>query len=235
MKLTDQHIKELYTFTRQHYVEHYDVQTELVDHLANDIEQLWEEKPTLSFEQARDASFKKFGVFGFMNIVEEKQKQLGKKYRTILWKHVKEWFRLPKIILTIGVFFFFYYCMQISIGIYVLGVSLLILAILNLYWVLQLKKEFKKRTRKNHKKWMLEELIFNVASFGGILVASNLPQLFTYAEKTPSNLGAFSISLLITLAIVYSYITLVIIPKKAEVLLQEQYPEYKIANNLMVE
>ncbi|WP_320240732.1 hypothetical protein [Tenacibaculum sp. 1B UA] len=40
MKLTDQHIEQLYKFTRQHYVEHYDVQTELVDHLANDIEQI---------------------------------------------------------------------------------------------------------------------------------------------------------------------------------------------------
>lgn len=41
MKLTPEQIQELYKFTRQHYVEHYDVQTELVDHLANDIEQIW--------------------------------------------------------------------------------------------------------------------------------------------------------------------------------------------------
>ena len=59
MKLTNQHIEQLYKFTRQHYVEHYDVQTELVDHLANDIEQIWVDKPQLSFEQARDISFKK--------------------------------------------------------------------------------------------------------------------------------------------------------------------------------
>ena len=38
MKLTEEQIQQLYKFTRQHYVEHYDVQTELVDHLANDIE-----------------------------------------------------------------------------------------------------------------------------------------------------------------------------------------------------
>ena len=34
MKLNNQHIEQLYTFTRQHFVEHYDVQTELVDHLS---------------------------------------------------------------------------------------------------------------------------------------------------------------------------------------------------------
>ena len=41
MKLTKEQIQQLYKFTRQHYVEYYDVQTELVDHLANDIEQIW--------------------------------------------------------------------------------------------------------------------------------------------------------------------------------------------------
>ena len=38
MKLTPQQIEQLYQFTRQHYVEWYDLQTELVDHLANSIE-----------------------------------------------------------------------------------------------------------------------------------------------------------------------------------------------------
>ena len=45
MELTENQIDELYKFTRKHYVYHYDVQTELVDHLANDIENIWEETP----------------------------------------------------------------------------------------------------------------------------------------------------------------------------------------------
>ena len=63
MELTQTHIEELYKFTRAHYVEHYDVQTELVDHLANDIEQIWSKQPKISFEEARDMSFQKFVVF----------------------------------------------------------------------------------------------------------------------------------------------------------------------------
>ena len=100
-KLTEKHIEELYIFTRQHYVEYYDVQTELVDHLANDIEQIWDNKPQLSFEKARNISFKKFGIFGFMNVIEEKQKQLNKKYIKIVFQFIKDWFKLPKIILTV--------------------------------------------------------------------------------------------------------------------------------------
>ena len=70
MKISENHIEQLYKFTREHFVYHYDVQTELVDHLANDIEQICEEQPQLTFEQAREVSFKKFGVFGFMDVVE---------------------------------------------------------------------------------------------------------------------------------------------------------------------
>ena len=65
MKLTSQHIDQLYKFTRAHYVEWYDLQTELVDHLANDIENIWEKEPNLSFDQAKNKAFKKFGIFGF--------------------------------------------------------------------------------------------------------------------------------------------------------------------------
>ena len=35
-KLTSEQIDQLYLFTRQHFVEYYDLQTELVDHLAHD-------------------------------------------------------------------------------------------------------------------------------------------------------------------------------------------------------
>ena len=105
MKLTEHQIEELFKFTRKHYVYFYDVQSELVDHLANDIEEIWTEQPKLSFEQARDKSFKKFGIFGFMDVVEEKQKQMNKRYTKILWRFFKEWFTLPKVISTLSIFF----------------------------------------------------------------------------------------------------------------------------------
>ena len=104
MKLSATEIQSLYKFTRQHYVYHYDIQTELVDHLANDIEQIWATQPNLSFEEARDVSFKKFGIFGFMDVVEAKQKQMNKRYRKILWRFFKVWFTMPKLLLTIAIF-----------------------------------------------------------------------------------------------------------------------------------
>ena len=78
MKLSAEQIERLYQFTRQHYVEYYDLQTELVDHLANAIEEQWQKNPKLSFEEALQIEFKKFGVFGFMEVVEKRQVALNK-------------------------------------------------------------------------------------------------------------------------------------------------------------
>lgn len=78
MKLNKQQINQLYLFTRQHFVEWYDLQSELVDHLANSIEDRWKENPKLTFEEALDLEFKKFGIFGFMDVVDERRRFLSK-------------------------------------------------------------------------------------------------------------------------------------------------------------
>ena len=66
MKLSTEQIEQLFNFTKKHYVEHYDVQVELVDHLANAIEDQWKENPNILFEDALQTEFNKFGIFGFI-------------------------------------------------------------------------------------------------------------------------------------------------------------------------
>ena len=156
MKLTPNQIQQLYTFTRQHYVEHYDVQTELVDHLANDIEQIWDEHPKLSFSKARDISFKKFGVFGFMEVVDARSSALNKKYWKLVLVIFKSYFKLPQVISTFLVFITIYFSFLIVsnhkwiymfIGFGVCGVLLIRL--------FQLHKLKKRRFKETNKKWLL--------------------------------------------------------------------------------
>ena len=113
MKLSAEQIEKLYAFTRQHYVEYYDLQTELVDHLANAIEAQWEQNPKLSFEEALRIEFKKFGVFGFMDVVEKRQAALQKKYNQLVWKELKTFFRLPKIIGTLAAVGIIFYALKL--------------------------------------------------------------------------------------------------------------------------
>ena len=103
-KLTQVQIEQLFAFTKKHYVEFYDVQVELVDHLANAIEAEWEVNPNLSFDEALQAEFKKFGIFGFTGLVEQKQNELHKYYNKMLWDQLKQFVSIPKIIITIALY-----------------------------------------------------------------------------------------------------------------------------------
>ena len=109
MKLTSEQIDRLYQFTIKHFVEYYDLQTELVDHLANAIEQQWQENPNVTFEDALQTVFKKFGDSGFRKLLVQRKKALRIKSLKLIWSHFKTFFKIPRIILTfLAVFFVFY-------------------------------------------------------------------------------------------------------------------------------
>ena len=114
MKLTLSQIDQLYLFTRQHYVEWYDLQSELVDHIANAIEAQWQQNPNRSFDEALQIEFKKFGVFGFMDVVEKRQAVLVKKYNRLVFQHFKTFFKVPKILLTIVMTFLLFNILKTS-------------------------------------------------------------------------------------------------------------------------
>jgi hypothetical protein len=228
MKLTKEQIQELYKFTRQHFVEHYDVQTELVDHLANDIEQIWISKPNLSFEDARNISFKKFGVFGFMEVVEARTNALNKKYWKLVWGIFKNYFKIPQLLSTFLIFtgiyagFLFvpnhsWIYMFIGFGVFaVLGVKLF-----------QLHKIKKQRLKETNKKWLLEEYILNIGNigaFGYLFIQFPL----NFKMQLESSFAIILASIIISSYIVITYIIAFVLPLKIDEILLKQYPEYKL-------
>ena len=231
MKLTPEQIQELYKFTRQHYVYHYDVQTELVDHLANDIEQIWEEQPNLSFGRARDISFKKFGVFGFMDVIEEKQKAMNKRYRKILLRFVKEWFVLPKIILTGLIFMVFFTVLQLTLAKEIILGSLFLLAFVDMFYLIKNRKKGKKRKIKKEKIFLLEAMIGETRNGFSFLMVVNVFNLINLSDLNFSTLSVYWILLMsvcLTLICIVFYIIGFVMPKKAEQLLMENYPVYNL-------
>jgi hypothetical protein len=80
-ELSAEQVNQLFEFTRKHYVEYYDVQVELVDHLASSIENEREQNPNLSFDEALNNVFRGFGIFGFDGITEQKASATNKKQR----------------------------------------------------------------------------------------------------------------------------------------------------------
>ncbi len=230
MKLTTEQIQKLYKFTREHYVEYYDLQTELVDHLANAIEEQWQENPKLSFDEALRIEFKKFGVFGFMDVVEKRQAALGKKYSKLVLNNLKQFFCIPKIITTVAmVFIVFVFLKFLQKDLPILQITFAILTLLFFVGIIVLSRKIKKQTQLSGKKWLFKEIIFGYSSISGLI---NLPIQFSLHLKGEifANWILLVMSFLLILLALIEYIVLILIPSKAEDYLKETYPEYEFSN-----
>lgn len=236
MALTQDQITQLFTFTRTHFVEHYDLQTELVDHLANGIEQTQQVSPSLSFQEALQLEFKKFGVCGFNDVVEERRKAMAKRYRQIIWRFFKEWFQLPRILTTLALFLSLFVIMvglnNTGLEIYMFFGLLAAILIIPLMFLVLTRKNRELNRVRGGKKWMLSEFIYGL---GQITQISNIAWQIGFhivnGNEAIMGLIAFDIGFaaIMTVLVVFNYVILKIIPAKAEELLAETYPEYQMA------
>lgn len=231
-KVTPKQVEKLYEFTQKHYVEYYDLQTELVDHLAHAIEAKWEKSPEVSFEDALHLEFKKFGVFGFTGIVEERQKAMSKRYRKLIWKHFKAYFTIPKVIFTLFLVVFVFSILQFSekySGIIYLSAFGAVIVTMAIYGIIKINK-YRRKVKNTGKKWVYEEILFSTQgmifffpSFLSSLVNIHLHWGIDFYENFYVRFGA---SLFLVLFCVVNYVMLFEIPKKANEYLHELYPDY---------
>lgn len=228
MKITKTHIDQLYTFTEKHYVEWYDLQTELVDHLANDIEQIGKENPKLSFEDARDNSFKKFGIMGFSSVVEKRQKALNKKYWLLILKEFKLFFSLPKILLTAFLIVSYFSILNFLENKNILiSASLTVLVLIQFLFIYKTFKKIRKKQKATNKKWLFENIM---ATFGGFGFFVSIPfQIYqTISYSLPNNYWLlWALSIFVISYSIVLYIAIKIIPKKMTEYMVKNYSEYQ--------
>ncbi len=229
MKPTKDQIEALYGFTRRHFVEHYDLQTELVDHLAQGIEEQWAENPHMSFDQALKAEFRKFGVFGFHDVIKEKTRAMEKKYWKILWSLYKSYLRPPKILMFILMTIAVYTVISIlpyeNRGYFI---ALFFVGVMSVIFIKSIKN--RKRLKEKSKKWMLEDMILN---HGTSIAFVNLglqfcinPWILNKALYSP--LGSLVMTFLLTAMALLFYVMVFEIPPRTEEFLMKTYPEYKM-------
>ena len=102
--ITEAQYESLYAFCRRHYVQYYDVQVELVDHISEAIEEKMKLNPKLSFDQALDTVYAGFGIKGFADIVATREKMVSKQCRKQKWKLFFSYFTVPKVAMTVCLF-----------------------------------------------------------------------------------------------------------------------------------
>jgi hypothetical protein len=233
-KISASETTKLYAFTRAHYVEYYDLQTELVDHLANGIELLWVEKPNLTFEEALQVEFKKFGIFGFTDLVTERQKKMSKRYNKLILSILKNYFTIPRLFLTTMLMLLMYlflntvvYREYVVIGLFLLS----ILIVLSKTIAYRIKQKRNKETAK--KLWMFEDIIYShgqsFALFQAIVLfpphllrTDNLFKVMNYS------VGLVFVSAVLTVFLIAVYIIVMVIPAKAKDHISKVHPEYTL-------
>jgi hypothetical protein len=124
-KLTTDQIDQLFTFCKKKGVKHYDLQIELVDHMASAIEHRWEENLDTSFTEALPSAYRQFGIYGFSKFKKIREKALRKKYTRLQWQYIGEFYRLPKIILTIAISLSLFTAIRLSSNLTLLSLILL--------------------------------------------------------------------------------------------------------------
>ncbi|WP_053976487.1 hypothetical protein [Mangrovimonas xylaniphaga] len=230
--ITEDRIQELYAFTRQHFVVHYDIQTELVDHLANGIEAQWEEHPLRTFEDALHIEFKKFGVFGFQDVVEQRTKALTKYYWKEVWRLFKQYFRLPKIIMTVALVLMVQMLLKFSpySGTIFYGFVCL-LFLLPVFKIWRFGSRVKKRRKSKEKHYLFEDIILSLGT-GGFVLQIPLQFLLHFHNRTELNFdNPWVLWIGSSFVVFYGFVMYLVafyIPKHMEENMKKMYPEYTL-------
>jgi hypothetical protein len=201
----------------------------LVDHLSNNIEEIWKENPSISFETARDISFKKFGIFGFGDIVEQKKKALSKQYWKEVLKEFVQFFKLPKIILTvffcIGTYSLFSY---FNNGYFIFSLIFLTTGVYPMFKLYKHGWKIKKRTKSNNKSWLIDGIIYQTAFFPYIVLCpySTIVDLFFKPSFTSNQLIFLSVTFV--LFNLLFYISTEIVRPNMQKKMVKLFPEYAL-------
>lgn len=229
-KVTESQIQQIHNYIERCRVDWYDVQIELVDHMANGIENQWESNSSISFNDALDNEFKKFGLSGFQNLIEEKRKGLNKHYRKQVWFYVKEFFTLPKMLLTLFLVWVLFSTMHyidnkdslmtpfvfIIFGTFILHIA-------------RFKISIYKRKKKTGKIWLFENNIYELGGLGFFLNIGIWHPILFNSNRQWTNTSELIVSICIVLYLFFFFVSVVVIPKKLKEKMSKQYSDYNFA------
>lgn len=225
--------KKLFHFCHQHFVYHYDVQIELVDHLASSIESQWEKNPDIDFDKALKNTFSKFGITGFSKVKTEKEKALRKKYNRLLWMYLLEFYRLPKIIMTFAFTAVLFTLLKLVDNTFVVLIpyfTTFAIAIIYYYYKI-FPKEYKVETKPGKSFMLLNQLkqtqYFAIFAVQLPIQTINLRNIIQ-SNLLDNNIGLFVISTLIISLTIACFGQLMYVPKKIKEHFMQQFAEFAV-------
>ncbi len=176
--LTDEQVQELYAYCKRKNILYYDIQVEIVDHMANAIEEKMSLNPALSFKEALEEVHVSFGSFGRKEIVQSKteamRKQYNKTQRRLFWRY----FTPPKLTLT-ALIFFTVVLLERMIPFQFLIYVLAITALISIYFFFSLEnRKYRIAKSQQEKLLMTDRQYFDYTLVFTSLLIFILPRLF---------------------------------------------------------
>ena len=113
MELTKEQIRDVNGYLWSCGIKYYDVRSEIVDHFSSILEVKLEENPALNFKQEIIKIHKEFGENGFKDFLAQKKDSVKKIFYKRTLKHIKTFFKFPKIIISVAIFYCLVYLMNI--------------------------------------------------------------------------------------------------------------------------
>ncbi len=113
-KLTEEQVAKLFAFCQKNEIYAFDLQIEIVDHLASSIEEQWQGNPELTFGWALKNALDKFGKTRLKKLEHKLRRQLKQNFNRILFSYLLEYFRWPKIVITVIVFLSIFTLLQFT-------------------------------------------------------------------------------------------------------------------------
>lgn len=199
--LTDEQVSSLYRFCARHYVHYYDLQTELVDHLASAIEERMNSHPSLSFEQALEGVYKGFGIKGFADVVAERERQLERSNSAFRRRLFFNYFRWPKLAFTLMLATVVYSMgkwFPLATVQWVGGICLLAIVITQTIISVRIRR----MARQQHKQLLLTQNISSGVIFSTLFAQIWVSRHIWEEPKALSDLRLYALILLVTLSVV---------------------------------
>ena len=113
MELSKEQLLQIDNYIYSCGIKFYDVRTEIVDHFANILEQKLDENPDLNLKKEIENIHRNFSDKGFSKLLKEKTKSIQNKFYKQSLKHFVTFFKLPKVIISGGLFYALFQMMNL--------------------------------------------------------------------------------------------------------------------------
>jgi hypothetical protein len=173
MTLSKEQIDQLFIFVEKKFVHWYDLQVELVDHLANKIEEELELNPSYTFEFALQKVYGSFGIFGFARIVREKEEQVRKQNNKLWVQEFKKQFVWPNLVRSMALLLIIFTLVNLINYEYIFLVGLLLVAINFKIQIFRKKKQAKTNKHLLLTQYYLMPNVFSFIYFQSFLYLNN--------------------------------------------------------------